>query len=104
MNTKVTTKQPSECASIHEVRQEIDNIDRTIIGLIGQRSHYVHEVVKYKAPTASAIEASDRRNSMLVERRQWAEAEGLCPDVIEQIYDRLVQYFIEEEKKIAFNQ
>lgn len=101
METNVTTKRPSECTNIDEVRHEIDNIDKTIISLIGTRSKYVHEVVKYKAPTATAIEANDRKTSMLLQRRQWAEAEGLCPDVIEDIYDRLVRYFIEEEKKIV---
>lgn len=101
MKANVTTKSPSECSNINDVRQEIDHIDRTIIGLIGLRSGYVREVVKYKEPTAASIEANDRKASMLQQRRQWAEAEGLCPDVIEQIYERLVQYFIEEEKKMV---
>ncbi len=98
---KVTTKAPGDCLSITDVRNEIDNIDKAIISLIGERFHYVREVVKYKEPTASAIEASDRRTSMLQNRRQWASNHGLNPDVIEDMYDRLVQYFINEEKKMV---
>lgn len=100
MTPNVTTKKPSECQSITDVRNEIDNIDRTIISLLAERFEYVKEVVKYKDRTASSIEASDRRAAVLSARRQWAEEQGLSPDVIEEIYTRLVAYFIDEEKKI----
>lgn len=91
---------PSECTNIAEVRNEIDNIDKVIIRLLSARFEYVKEVVKYKEKTASSIEASGRRNAALADRRKWAEEAGLSPDVIEEIYDRLIRYFIEEEKKI----
>lgn len=91
---------PSECTNIAEVRNEIDNIDKAIIRLLSARFEYVKEVVKYKEKTASSIEASGRRNAALSDRRKWAEEAGLSPDVIEEIYDRLIRYFIEEEKKI----
>jgi isochorismate pyruvate lyase len=35
--------------------------------------------------------------SMLGQRRDWAAAAGLDPDVIEQIYRTLVDYFIARE-------
>lgn len=91
---------PSECTNIAEVRNEIDNIDKVIIRLLSERFEYVKEVVKYKEKTASSIVASGRRNAALADRRKWAEEAGLSPDVIEEIYDRLIRYFIEEEKKI----
>jgi len=97
----VNDRLPSECTNISEVRGEIDNIDRVVIKLIRDRFDYVKEVVKYKEATASSIEASDRRTAALADRRKWAEEVGLNPDVIEDVYARLIQYFIEEEKKIA---
>jgi isochorismate pyruvate lyase len=36
---------------------------------------------------------------MLQQRREWAQASGLNPDVIENIYRDLVNYYIEEELK-----
>ena len=36
---------------------------------------------------------------MLEERRKWAQSENLNPDVVENIYRDLVNYFIEEELK-----
>lgn len=101
MIPNINEKSPQECFSITDVRNEIDNIDKVIITLLSQRFEYVKEVVKYKAKDSSSIEASDRRREMLAHRRQWAEQNGLSADVIENIYDTLVAYFIEEEKKIA---
>lgn len=97
---KITTKRPSECTDIGEVRQEIDNIDKVIIRLLSERFEYVKEVVKYKDNTPESIEAPERRKAAIESRRQWAENVGLNPDVIENMYDSLIQYFISEEMKI----
>lgn len=91
---------PNECTCIEDVRNEIDSIDREIIQLLATRLGYVREVVKYKENTHKAIEANDRRLAVLNTRREWAEEQGLNPDVVESIYDALIKYFIEEEKKL----
>lgn len=96
-------KLPQECTNITEVRNEIDSIDSEIIKLLSTRFGYVREVVKYKEKTASGIEASDRRAAVIASRRRWAEEAGICPDVIENIYNTLIDYFIIEEKKIMQN-
>lgn len=93
-------KQPSECTNINEVRNGIDAIDKTIIELLQKRFLYVKEVVKYKENNPDSIEAPARRQTVIETRRQWAEERGLNPEVIGGIYDTLVQYFIDEEKKI----
>lgn len=96
----INKKKPSECTSITDVRNEIDNIDKAIVELLGRRFDYVKEVVKYKEKTAGSIEATDRKKAVLEGRRLLAEKNGLNPDVIEDIYARLIEYFIDEEKKI----
>jgi isochorismate pyruvate lyase len=37
---------------------------------------------------------------MLVERRNWAEQDGLNPDMVEKLYTDMVNYFINEELKL----
>lgn len=101
MTLDVNTKLPCECTDISEVRQEIDNIDSTIIQLLSKRFEYVREVVKYKEATAKSIEASDRRKAVIQSRREWAEQAGISPDTVETIYNTLIEYFIEEEKKLV---
>lgn len=96
----VNKKLPLECTNIEEVRNEIDNIDFEIINLLSARFEYVREVVKYKDGTAKGIEAADRRAAVLRTRREWAENAGINPDVIEEMYNRLIAYYIEEEKKL----
>lgn len=99
----INQRQPEECTCIEHVRQEIDAIDSTIINLLAQRFAYVREVVKYKGSDHASIEANDRRQQVIQCRSQWAEELGLSPEVIGDIWDRLIAYFIEEEKKIAQN-
>lgn len=101
MAQDLNTKSPEECTNIAEVRHEIDIIDQEIIRLLSTRFGYVREVVKYKDGTASGIEAKARRDEVINTRRQWAQEAGLDPDAIGEIYNRLVEYFIEEEKKLV---
>jgi isochorismate pyruvate lyase len=87
---------PDDCKSLQDVRREIDRIDEGIIQQIGLRARYVKAAAKFKTSEAH-VAAPDRLATMLAERRQWAEREGLDPGVIEDIYRRLVAYFIERE-------
>jgi isochorismate pyruvate lyase len=87
---------PEDCKSLEDVRREIDRIDKEIIERIGQRARYVKAAAQYKTSEAH-VAAPDRFAAMLAVRRQWAEREGLDPGVIEEMYRRLVAYFIERE-------
>lgn len=103
MIVNINEKQPLECTNIAEVRNEIDNIDSAIIKLLSARFEYVKEVVKYKDGTASGIEAPNRRCDVINSRREWAKTAGLNPDVVGEVYNILIDYFIDEEKKIGLS-
>lgn len=87
---------PSECSSLAEVRAEIDRLDRALIALLAERAGYVHAAARFKS-TEAEVAAPERQASMLRDRRGWAEAAGLNPDVIEKMYRDLVAYFIRRE-------
>src|SRR5437763_9581241 len=89
-------KTPAECASLEEVRIEIDRIDRAIVALLGEGAGYVHAAARFK-PTEAAVAAPERQAAMLRDRRGWAEEADLDPDVIENLYRDLVAYFIVRE-------
>ena len=91
-------KDPDECANIHEVREEIDIIDREVIDALSKRFKYVVAAARFKTTEAS-VRAPDRFHAMLQQRREWALESGLNPDVVENIYRDLVNYYIEEELK-----
>ncbi len=91
-------KDPDECANIHEVRDEIDIIDREVIDALSKRFQYVIAAARFKTSEAS-VRAPDRFHAMLQQRREWAKESGLNPDVVENLYRDLVNHFIEEELK-----
>lgn len=91
-------KAAEECADMQDIRIEIDRIDHGIITAFGQRFEYVKAAAKFKTNEIS-VKAPERFNAMLQQRRLWAEAVGLNPDVIENLYRDLVSYFIDEELK-----
>ncbi len=91
-------KQPEECSNIQDIRAQIDRIDRQIIAALGQRFKYVLAASKFKTSETS-VKAPERLKLILRERRVWAQEQGLDPDVIEKLYQDLVDYFIAEELK-----
>jgi isochorismate pyruvate lyase len=98
---KEPVKQPFECKSIVDIRCEIDRIDKEIINRLCERFRYVKEVVKFKTGTTDSIIAKERYDCVIKQRGQWAEENGLDNKVIEEVYTLLLDYFIEEEMKIA---
>ena len=91
-------KNPDECANIQEVREEIDIIDREVIDALSKRFQYVIAAARFKTSEAS-VRSPDRFEAMLQQRREWAQESGLNPDVVENVYRDLVNYYIEEELK-----
>ena len=89
-------KEVKDCQNIQEIRAAIDSLDRDIINKLGKRFEYVKAAAKFKNNTEE-VEAVERFNSMLQQRRVWAEANNLHPDVIEKLYRDWVNYFIKEE-------
>lgn len=93
-------KKIEDCKNINDIREQIDSLDKQIISLLGTRFQYVKEIVKYKEKTEESIVAADRRQAVLEQRRTWAADQNLNPEIIEQMYKNLIQYFIDEELKL----
>ncbi|MDJ0533319.1 MAG: chorismate mutase [Xenococcaceae cyanobacterium MO_207.B15] len=89
-------KQPQDCQNIKEIRVAIDSLERDIITKLGKRFEYVKAAAKFKN-SKEDVKGVDRFNSMLQQRRVWAEENNLHPDVVEKLYRDLVNYFINEE-------
>lgn len=89
-------KVPQDCQNMEDIREAIDTLDRDIIDKFSQRFAYVKAAAKFKKD-AEDVRAKERFESMLKQRRDWATAQSLDPNVIEKIYRDLVNYFIDEE-------
>jgi isochorismate pyruvate lyase len=89
---------PEKCASLDEVRRELDRIDEQIVRLIGERVPYVKAAARFKSSEAE-VASPERLAAMIEVRREWAAREGIAPELIEDIYRRLVAWFIEKERE-----
>lgn len=89
-------QSPEACSGMDEIRAEIDQRDREVIRLLGERYRYVQAAVAFKTDER-AVRAPERQAAMLSERRQWAADEGLDPDLVESLFRQLVEHFIGRE-------
>jgi isochorismate pyruvate lyase len=71
------------CASIEEVRSQIDQIDRQIVALLAKRGGYV------KAP--------QRVEQVIAKVKALAAELGANPSVTEQVYRAMISGFIDAE-------
>ena len=93
-------KAVKDCENIKDIRQAIDELDEEIITLLGRRYQYVKEIVRFKEKNEESIIARDRREAVIRSRRELAAENGLDPDIIEDLYRKLISHFIEEELKL----
>jgi len=95
-------KLPHECRNIEEIRKEIDDIDHDILRLIGKRFSYIKAIIKYKKKPDD-VRAKERHSEVISERRSFAESLELDPDVIENVYQILMDYSIKTQLELLKN-
>lgn len=89
-------RSPEDCESIEDVREAIDDLDRKLLGLLGQRARYVAAAARFKKDERG-VRAPERQKAMLARRRSWAEQERLDPDFVEGLYESIVSHFVGRE-------
>ncbi|MBV8107504.1 MAG: chorismate mutase [Hyphomicrobiales bacterium] len=85
------------CATLAEVRENIDRIDHAIIALMAERGQYVAEAARFK-PDSAAVSAPARVDAIIAKVRADAEAQGLDPIVAERTYRAMVAAFEDYER------
>jgi len=98
----MSIKNPQECVSAEEIRQEIDRIDKQIFALFSERHRYVEEIVKFKTDKEGII-AQERKDLVIQQRKNWAAKNGLNPETFEKMYELLIDSNIEYELKLLKN-
>ncbi len=90
-------KQPKDCHSISEVREQIDLIDQQLIDLFAMRFDFVKEIVKFKEKSEEAIIAQERKELVINQRAEWAGQKGLDKEAYRFIFNYLVDHNISKE-------
>jgi len=84
------------CNSLDEVRDEIDKVDEQIIRLIASRKDYVKQAANFKN-TIDEIKADERVNDVLDKVRHQALSLSLSPNLVAEIYQRMIDDMVETE-------
>ncbi len=92
-------KEPKDCSSAEEIRNEIDKIDRQIIELFAIRHKYVEEIVRFKNDENGVI-AQERKNQVILQRKNWAGELGLHSDTFAKMYTLLIETNINHELEL----
>jgi len=85
-----------EVHSLEEVRENIDRLDRAIIGLMAERGTFVEQAARFKTSRAE-VEAPNRVEQVVAKVRTLATEAGLAPQVAEAAYRAMIAEFIEFE-------
>jgi isochorismate pyruvate lyase len=86
------------CASLVEVRDNIDRLDRQIIALMAERGKYVAEAGRFKADPA-AVSAPARVEAIIAKVKTIAREDGLAESVAERSYRAMIAAFEDYERE-----
>lgn len=89
---------PADCASMTDIRVEIDRLDRALVALFAERWAYIGRAAEIKKAAGLKADIPARVNEVKRNARDNAENAGLDPDFYEDIWARLIRHSIEREQ------
>ena len=89
----MTTKK---CNTLKEARIEIDAVDKEIVELIAKRNEYIKQIAHFKT-SIEEVKAEDRISDVISAVRQQAIALDLSPNLINDLYVRMIDGMVESE-------
>ncbi len=94
------TLKPADCASMEEVRTEIDRIDTDLVDLIAERFNYVDRAWQLKQGPGEARVAW--RIQQVIDRvKARAMESDLPPELVEALWRQMIGWFVQyEEEKL----
>ena len=83
-------KQPELCETMVDVREGVDATDRELVALLERRFGYMRAAARIK-PTREAVRDEERKASVIAAARSEAEDRGLPGELIEELWEQLVE-------------
>ena len=88
--------QNKKCTTLDEARLEIDKVDEEIVKLIAKRNDYIKQIAHFKT-SIDEVKAEDRIADVISNVRQQAIALDLSPNLINDLYIRMIDGMVESE-------
>lgn len=93
-------KTPADhCVRMEEVREEIDRLDRILVGLIAERQGYIEAAGRIK-PRADEVRLQWRIDDVLSKVLAEAEKQGLSKRIAEPVWREMINRCIDHEHEI----
>jgi isochorismate pyruvate lyase len=93
-------KTAADCATMADIRAEIDRVDAELVALFAERTSYIDRAAEIKTVIGMPARIGSRVEEVVTNVRRHAEAHGLPPDKIEKLWRKLVEWSIEREESV----
>ena len=88
----------AECATMTDVRREIDRIDHALVALLAERAGYIDRAAELKPALGLPARIDDRVEGVVANVRAAARTEGLDPALAESLWRQLIDWSISREE------
>ncbi len=87
---------PEDCASMAQVRQGVDALDRALVTLLAERQRYMVAAARIK-PSRDVVHDAARIEDVVAKVLAAAAGAGLSPDIAEPVWRTLIDRCIVHE-------
>lgn len=95
-------KAPQDCHDMTELRAAIDALDAGIVAQLKARAGYIDRAVELKQGIGLPARIDERVEEVVASVRAEAAAQALDPDLVEDLWRRLIEWSIaREEQKLG---
>ena len=94
-------KSSSVPTALLEARKEIDRIDRELVNLLADRFNQTHKVGILKASNSLQAVDAERESQKIAELRRLCETNGLNPDLVTELFTRIMQEVVKNHRQLA---
>jgi len=88
--------QIRQCDTLDQAREAIDKVDEEIVKLIAMRNDYIKQIAHFKT-SVEEVKAEDRIDDVISKVRQQAIELDLSPNLINDLYVRMIDGMVESE-------
>lgn len=93
-------KAPHDCATMAELRQSIDTLDRNLVEILAKRFAYIDRAAELKSATGLPARVPERVDEVLANIRAHATELGLDPDLLERFWRDMIEASIAREENL----
>ncbi len=90
---------PGDCATMCELRAEIDRLDAEIVARLAERAGYIDRAAELKRGNGLPARIDARVEEVVAKVTARAEALGLDPVLVEKLWRGLIEWSIDREER-----